>query len=351
MTVLHSDDDIAFTDITAIVTSDTGSTTGLFGGTVAGNQIYLGFATPYTNTKVKVDTAGVIEPENVSAEYWNGTAWTSNTFMAVSSTYDPFSSTNQRGNRIAAMSGMSEQWHYNFDPYGIEDDWVPNTINGEEKYWARFRVTADITTDAIIEQVKIGPSRVEIEATGIFRAGLARYPKILTAGMATMIKNKTQDAKKDTVNYTSTIGLEPEKNKFESDQHDGFAYVQKIEDGIDTSIRYKIEIAFYGTSSIAGDVEFGVDAVLVGQTVNAGSPFVFDGSAIAEFQNTIYSMPSAEALVRQVVTFYADISSLVPGDNIVFNINRDATAGNTNDTYGGDIIIEDVEPVAYFWKD
>ncbi len=124
--------------------------------------------------------------------------------------------------------------------------------------------------------------------------------------------------------------------------HDGIAFEQKLEDGIDTSILYKLDIAFYGTSATAGVIEFGLDAVLVGQAVNAGSPFVFDGAAANVVQNKLFSFPSGESLVRQIVTFYVDLSALVPGDKIVFNINRDATGGNAVDTYPGDVVIEDV---------
>ena len=56
------------TDVTAIVASNTGSTTGMFGGNTVGKYVLVGCPIPYYGKKIKYNTLGTVEPENIILE-------------------------------------------------------------------------------------------------------------------------------------------------------------------------------------------------------------------------------------------------------------------------------------------
>ncbi|MCK5788871.1 MAG: hypothetical protein KAH32_07720 [Chlamydiia bacterium] len=351
MTTLHTVNGTSFIDVTEIFSSDSDSSTGLFGGTTANQVLYIGGHFQFSGVKAKIVTAGEGIHNNIIAEYYTASGWVKSTFMAVNSNFNPFSKDNQRADNLASISGISEQWYFNFDPYEINDNWIPSEINGETKYWSRIRIVSDIITDPVIEQIKLHTNRVEIENTGIFRYGVARYCKILSNGLSNTIKNVDQNPPNYSVPYTPTITAGYLDNQFKNGADDGFLFVQNVESGIDTSIPYALKVAYYSLGGLAGDIELQADVVLIGQDVGGSGPFVYDGTAPMTTYKNIDSVPISSALERRTTTFYIDISHLTPADAMVINIHRDASAGNPNDTLPHDVIMTHIVPVAYFWKD
>lgn len=111
MSVLHTNDDLTYTDVTSIFASEDSSQSPLFPDVTAGSTIYVGADFVYGGVKAKIAAAGVIEPENVVAEFWDGTAWQPVNFMATLSDYPH----TQLGWNLASQTN-SEQWRFDFDP-------------------------------------------------------------------------------------------------------------------------------------------------------------------------------------------------------------------------------------------
>jgi len=327
-----------FVDVTAILASDDASTTGLLGGLAVGDSLYVGGDFLFTGLKAKIATDGLVEADNIIVEYWNGTGWNPTTTMCTGAN-DPFF---QYADELAQNGLGSEQWRFDFDPYGLLPDWALGTVNGEVKYWARLRVVTAITLDAIIEQIKLHTDRAEINATGFLEFyGKSRFRVIIASGMKNYTKNALSDPPNDSVNYTPTIRAAYQDNEFASNNLDSFLYQYEVQRGVDTSIPIKVNISYYGKGSSDGDILHGLEVVRV------GLDFVFDGNASSVFEAEATSLLGADTLKRQVKVAYVDISKYKAGDTVMFCISRDGS--DALDTYSGNMVVENVVIVGYKW--
>ena len=342
---------VSATDITEILASDSGSTTGLFGGETVGNYILVGSEYPYNGIKVKIDTIGIIEPENVFAEsLLNDTpVWLDTKFMATKADY-PLT---QRGWTLASVVG-SEHWRFGFDPTGpLPPTWdkVTLNINGTDytKYWSRFRIGTEITTDPIIEQIKLHTSRLEINSDGNLELfDLARRRKTLLSGVGHLIENNVDSASDQTVIYDSTTDNECivkyKTNRFADNALDTAILIQNIETGIDTSIPLVLDLSYYVNTTNTGDIEWGVDLY------NAQDGFIYDGSATPHSYIEIDTISSNSYRKRRTLSIKIPVHQLTDEDTIVIKLKRDARTANTNDTLSGDVVLTNIRLTGYFWK-
>jgi len=341
MVVLQTPDDVVYSDRTTIFASDTGSSTGMFGSTLAGQIVYVGSDIPSSGLKVKTAILGLVEPENVIAEYWNGSVWFPISYMATDADY-PFE---QRGWNIATVAG-SEQWRFNFDPYNLTTGGVQRTINGITKYWARMRIVTNITLDPMIEQFKLHTNRFEINGNGFTEYfGTSRYKKVLAQGVTHLIGNRTGSPKNQVVAYTPTADADYKVNKFEDTNNDSTMFVLDIDEGLDTSIPIRVDLSFYVDSAATGDIEFILEKI----PVNDG--FVYDGLASPTgIVNSIVNVPIGANKVRKTTSLYLDINEAMTDTAFVMVVRRDATAGNANDNIGATIVLTHFIVSGYFWK-
>jgi len=334
------------TDVTDILQSDSESDTGLFDGTTAGLYLLVGSDNRFGGVKTKLSTTGVIEPANIIGEYLpSSSGWAQTPFMATDAD-QPYT---QKGWSLATCSSCSEQWRFGFDPDNLPTPWVPVTltINGTEytKYWARLRITSAITTDALVEQIKLHTNRMEINADGASEYfGRARYPKTLIFGLDNAVANALNTPGNEDVAYGADFDLARVRNKFQNVQKHGFGLVQNIEEGLDTSIPLKLTVSYYVEGTATGDVELEADVY----TVSDG--FVYDGTATPANYPVIDTVASASNLVRRSVDIKFFANQLTPNDAIVIHLFRDATAGNPDDTVSANIVITNVTLTGYFWR-
>jgi len=331
------------TDITEIIQSDSGSTVGLFDGVTAGKCIlvYSDSAT-YGGIKAKIDTGGVVEPANIEASYLSAeNTWTTAPFMAADSdTLEPYA------NVLAARSDSSEQWRFGFNPLNLPVSWekLTMTINSVEYtgYFARFCITSDITSDPLIEQIKLHTNRFEVNANGRSEYfGIARYPKtipILKSG------NVLSNPPNENIKIAAGITELRRDNEFSATAKDGLILRGVIPEGIDTSIPIQVIIDWYAKGTGSGDVE------LEFEVVGVGEDFVYDGSATATAALPDVVSIDDQKEVRQRTVFLIDNASALSGDTMYGHLFRDGTSGNTDDNYGGSIVITNYQVIGYFWK-
>lgn len=340
MRCLHTTDDVVFTDVTTILSSDSGSTTGLFGGDTQGNTIYVGGDFLFSGVKVKVDTIGVIEPENVCAEFWDGTAWQKVEFMATQADF-PFA---QYGWDLAGVA-ESQQWRFNFDPYNEFGDWVQNEINGETKYWSRFRIedVAGITSDPLIEQVKLHTSRFEINANGFTEYfGSARYPKTILSGIENLINNAVASPANESVQYAPGVTAQYTDNEFANGATDSRLLVVDIPEGMDTSVPIEVTVSGYIKGPSTGDLYFQLGKIAV------GDGFVYDGSGtMTRVDNIVTRAVSAD---EERFTFKTLMRVNESGANVAYLFEIRRLGGDVLDTMSASFIATHIKVNGYFWK-
>ena len=332
------------TDITDDLQSDSGSTVGLFGGVAAGDYILVGAANPYGGVKVKTATAGTVESDNILAEFLadNTPTWTYAPFMSCGADF-PYT---QRANIVSSVIG-SEQWRFGFDPDNLPTPWdvVTININGTDySYkWARFRITATITLDPVIEQVKLHTNRFEINADGLTEYfGRSRYQKDLPMHWHLTEQLSGYSPANENIEFGSGLVLVYTDNEFIDNATDGRGGHLVIPSGLDTSIPLKFEILWQPLSNNSGGVRWSFETVqkVVGD--------LMDTSEIPVTVLVTETISSGEdnILKQTEVTFLAN--KLVPGDIIGFGLKR--LGLDSADTYPDHIALINVRCVGYFWR-
>ena len=330
-------------DITSVLESDTGSVTGLYGGVTAGKYLLVGSDYKFPGIKLKKTIMGNVEPQNIVSEYLiTGTTWGQVPFMATGSNY-PYEQCGWNTN-----TGLVQQINFGFNPLSLPMVWEKATLNingtNYEKYWGRFRIMADITADAIVEQIKLHTNRTEIENDGFIRMyGRARVARTLLSGVYNSVKNDLADPANEVVRYTDSYRADYVDNEFANNTIDGFGLIQGIDHGLDTSIPLVLGISYYVKGTMTGDVNFTVKA----SQVDDG--FVYNGAEPYETTELIENVAVSSNLIRKTVQTTVMVNKLAVGDGIVIEVKRDATSGNPNDTLNGNIVITNVTLTGYFW--
>jgi len=171
-----------FIDVSAEAASESGSTFS-FQGTAANHTILVGSEVDDIESADKAKHYGIgayivtaaveIVKRSFVVEIWNGSQWVSVGVMACGSP-----NLYKYANEIFIRSANKECVNF-----GIASDtvWVKKSINGKNLYWARFRITNNLTTAPVFEWWKLVPSgHVAISSNGAFvLRGLSRFRKVL----------------------------------------------------------------------------------------------------------------------------------------------------------------------------
>lgn len=332
------------TDISEILQSDSDSTTGLFGGTTAGKYILVGSIHSYGGVKAKTDTGGTAEPDNVFAEYLqdNSPTWVDAKFMSTNSGF-PYDS---RANVLAAVAG-SEQWRFGYDPQAGIPTWelVTLNINGVdyEYRWARFRIETAITSDPVMEQIKIHTNRYEINADGNTEYfGRARYARDLTMHWVNTIQLNGLSPANEDITFANGLVLDYTDNEFANNTTDGRGGYLILPSGIDTSIDVHIEFLWTPMSNGSGDVVYEIlyYQAAVGDVISSANTPVTNQEIVTIDAN------SDNVLTKTIVTI--PINELMEGEILAFGFKR--LGSDASDTYTSAIAMINVRAIGYFWR-
>ncbi len=328
-------------DVTEILETDSGSATGLFNGTTAGNYLLVGSPQIYEGVKSKYDTLATVEPDNVIYEFYQdgATGWLDVPFMATNAV-SPYLET---GDVIAVND--SEQIFFGFDPVTrhFPDMWVETTfnINGVEYtyFWSRARIVTDITSDPVVQQLKLHTDRIEIELTNIFRYGRARNPIPLPFEM---VANALKSPVDQNVQYSTELTAVVTNNKFASNKEDGIAIRIQRAYGLDTSIPVIIAISFYADGTGTGNVHFDYEVSQVNPL------FVYDGTEPYTEYSKDHAIDTASPEVRNTIVLPVPINKVEIGAGIMVSIFRNGNG--VEDTLSDDIVITNINVQGYGWK-
>jgi hypothetical protein len=330
-------------DVTNIFKSDTGSTAGLFNGTVDGNYILVGSDYPYLGVKMKMADGGDVNPENARLEAWIADGvYNTVQYMVTNANYPYAAEANAIG------TNLNEQWRFGFDPFE-ESLWDPVTlnINGTDvtKYWGRMVIqNGGIVADPVVEQIKCHSDRFEVNATGVTEYfGRARYPRTLQAGLQIATPNSQIDPTNENVAYGTLTTAKYVDNEFQSNRDDGFLVIQGIEAGLDTSIPLVVSLSYYVKGITTGDVVFDVDVFQV------TDGFVYDGANPSESYSVTDTVAVSSSLIRRTSTVEVDAEKVKPGEALVISIRRNG-ASNPLDTVGDSVVLTYASVTGWFWR-
>ncbi len=238
------------TDVSVSAQSASASTFS-FQGTAANHSILIGSnnldaagdALKHWGIKVLQTTAAVeVTPKSFAFELWDGAAWVELNTMATDS-----SDFSRYGNYLFVRANNSEHIRY-----GITKDttWAKKTIEGDNLYWSRIRIIANLTTAPVFQQFKLSSSRFEANEDGTNSYhGRARF-RITVGGVGNVFG---EGAGTKDVNVTVGAGGVPtgwsmKIKKGELESNGDYLTMQiSLPRGIDTSQPVNIDAIVIGT--------------------------------------------------------------------------------------------------------
>jgi hypothetical protein len=339
----HYDGVSTYMDVTTILESDNGSTTGFFGGITAGSTLMAMSDNSYGSVRIKIDTLGDVNPDNIISEYLDAIGtWRVVNFMSADDTFIY----TQSGYNILACSSCVEQ--INFDPSPIiAFPWGKRTLNingtDYDGYWSRFRVVSDITLDAVIEQVKLGSNHTKIAADGqILKKGRQRIATYYPIPVVKSVISGSAPSNTD-IQWADEITETGTSNTFRDSQADGFMLTGVIPEGFDTSIPFQLKVWYYA-DAFGGDIELLVDYT----QIRLGDPV--NGSIPSATLSKIVTINEGDEDKWIEIVFLLNVNKLLAGNRFIVKLHRDGQIGNTNDTLSGSAILAMPAVFGARWK-
>ena len=305
--------------------------------------------------KVKQTTgASVTDIRSFAVEIWNGSAWEEVGVMATHS-----SAFYSYGNVLFLRSNNSEHLRY-----GITNDntWVKKTINGDNLYWSRIRITTALVSAPVFQQFKLHSSRFEINSDGTntfhghsrFRVTLSQSGNVFgESGGVNAVNFTVGSGTTDQFSWTHAF-----KNVLLGGSGDAIYTQFQIPFGTDTSLPMGIRVVYRVSNSVVGT-----------GTVRLGFlPAEVEGVKVADPSGGVLLIPrsltntqtftsnaaqsvdlSANFAVNnklQIIEYLDfDISNFYPGDFVFVRIELDDDGSPNND-----IAVVNLELTGHRWK-
>ncbi|RLI84125.1 MAG: hypothetical protein DRP01_08430, partial [Archaeoglobales archaeon] len=324
-----------WSDISSIYSSADSSSATIFAGTAAGNCFYIGDdAKEFSGHYANVTVAGTLGAGALIVEYWNGAAWTPMAIMAA----DSVAPHAQHGADISELDG---ELNLRFGPMS---GWATKALDGTTAYWVRYRITTGWTTSPTCEQMKIAINAVEIGEEGFLEFfGLARPERNVIWHLSLLDDAVGQDAANENVRFSTNVGIALLDNEFTDGVTDGRAGVIEIPFGLDTSYPLTVTLFWAQNQSGLGDVDFS----FYYSKAQVGDRFLGTGT-----ETLISSIESVTGLADQsyVLEVSIPVYDMVPGQLLGIACSRDASAGNLDDTFGGNAYIIASSAKGHFWR-
>jgi hypothetical protein len=340
-----------WTDNTTIANSTGPPYFNFYSGTTTDNCLYVGSDYPILGFETRIITAtnSIVASTDVALEYWNGTSWIQfnimktfdgppyytypNCFISVSDTFD-------------VRFGLNS-----------ETSFALKTLNNYNKYWIRSRIINAISNTPTCDYLKLHPSTKIINDDGWTEYfGDSRSIKDL-AITGFMMSNSTIGDQQ--IFVSTNLSIAKTKNLLTNGNLCRLGTNSILPKNIDNSFPIKFELSFVVNSSSSGNIYF---TVRFATTVSTNSLFVNSGDAPntppGNMSTTLtipISVNSNNQDLRQ--KFYINVNYIDPnpadGSANLFwmSLERDATIGNGNDTFPGDVAIVTIKSEYISWND
>lgn len=337
-----------FTNVTQYSNQTTNMNFPLWIGTAVDNSLYIGRAEVPVGIYVNIATPTTSTTPDSAIEwtYWNGSAWVVFNVMQTSTTApyyyieDSFVSVAQD---YQVRFGLTSQ-----------SPLVAKTINGISKLWIRARIVSALSSIPVTSFIYSHTSATKYNTNGF----------VEFFGDARSIKNIDWDVNdlkpcgtsgNQGLYFGQSLGVQLQNNLFASGVLSSTARTAYIPTDLDGSFPIKVKFSVVGDSGTAGVAQF----VARFNFSNVGTNIYFNqGDAPA----TDTGEMTATALVTISVanaSFRGELDLNLAGINtnpsntgpqlMWCSIQRDATGGNTNDTYPGNVAMIQITPYYISW--
>lgn len=357
--IILNNDDLAvgtWVDNTTDAKSSSGSTFTLFPDLLVDSCAYIGSDWTFYGFKVVMGgtTMASGEYDHVVLEYYDGSSWTAVNCMWTHADA-PYSS-HAKNHFQEASTTMQVR----FDGHMVWNSKL--SLNGESKYWVRFRITTAITNNPVIEKFAIHSSRMEINADGFVEYfGNGRPVKVFPWSMESIygIPTGLFSLPNDADLYISdNIAIAGVKNEFPNGVTRAVAYTGFVPHDMDTSSGIRMKLAFMAPDTNTGNVRWRVrwgysngDTWKV-YTSTASAPT----AAPIEFDAAMAVAVSGVAYKVSYVDMTLDVSDLVsnPDTSEVtptigwMVLSREG--GHGDDTYGSAVYIVNFQSTYIEWS-
>jgi hypothetical protein len=326
----------SWNNITNTVNVDDASSVGVFAGIGVGQCLYIGGDYVFPGVKVKITTALVVGTGTLVFEFWNGSAWIS--FNSMSTDADPPHDQYAQSNLTRVNSE-----HIRFDIPSMSS-WATKLLNGETKYWVRYRVVTAITSVPEVDIFKVHTNRFEINASGLVEwFGTAEPQRNLQFSQRLADDLTGASPGNVALELASGITIQPQDNNFSDNQVKGIGTAMPIPIGLDTSREIHTHVLWRPSTNNTGDVELEHNYAVLneGDLVNGTAP-VTNYAKTTPISNQLDELIHTNLIMR--------IPDALPEGLLVFSILRDATGGNAEDTFTGAVEIIQFTIEGTFWK-
>ena len=328
-----------FVDNTVPAQSATESTFSLFGGTTSGSAVYIGHPTAQF-PGVKIDIVTAQTGSRGVWEFWNGSGWEVFPTMTADAVF-PYAS-----HATESFTNDPGAYHTRFNMGAIQSTWALTTVNGAENYWIRHALTGAITTDPVLQRIKLHTNRTEINADGFveyFGRARPRRDLVWHKGLDDDLQGASPG--NASISLSSNITITPTDNSFNDGVLDGNGGLLAIPEGLGTAEGLTFTILWIpSVNGAPGNVELEMRSV----PVNLGS--ILSGSLVETLQSEVVTVGTNDALRLIKTEFTVDTESLHPGDLLAFSYFRDARGSNGDDTYAGSVRIVKTSWSGLFWR-
>lgn len=242
----------------------------------------------------------------------------------------------------------------------INNDWAPNdpVSVGTNHKWIRVRITSALTTSFTLDQVKLYPSRTEIDADGFVEFfGKARPIKALPINFGNFLSASASPSGSD-IYLDDDLGVGMDENVFVNNTIDrtGFTFFAPLD--IDTSCPVRLRVAFQLWADTTGtnNIRF---YVRIGYVNEGGSVYLSTGSAPSNDPTKVtilhdvqvngnqydYFTTLIEVPVNNIVSERLNAES---GDLMFITLERDSV--DSADTFENSITVCNLIPYYTAWR-
>lgn len=322
-------------DNTTAAKSPSGSSFALLQGTGVNQCAYFGGALPFPHLHVNTTVALVPGIGTFVWEYWNGASWVAVSVMAAD-TEAPHA---QYGQQVFQRVNTE---HIRF---GNISGWATKALNGVTAYWIRFRITGAITQRPTVEEVKLGTNHTGFNEDGAEEwFGAAEKERAFLSTRQVQYSVVGSAPGSNNIAFTPNITLNYTNNRMVDGALDSFGFVVPVPIGLDTSRTIRFVISWIqDNNSLAGNVQF----ILRYAQLPVG---ILLNGAVSEIVTSIIVATPAQQyrLVQSQLSLVIPV--LLPGEEFVFTLARDARASNPSDTYAGSVSIVNFALYGTFWR-
>nr|QBK89447.1 MAG: hypothetical protein LCMiAC02_05420 [Mimivirus LCMiAC02] len=334
---------------TAALSSDN-STFNLFQAVTAGNCLYVGSTSNIYGIKANVTTTTTSTPSksDVIAEYWDGSAWTSLNSMQLLATSPYYH------NMDSFVTSANKQ-HIRYNVTSATN--MPNkTLNSVNKKWIRYRIVNAITGLPQAEYIKLHTNAQKINKDG-YTEYFGNSRGSCELNFNTYPSNSTPGSQE--IFLADNLSVAKIDNKFADGSVTRIGLSTYVKICTDTSFPIKLHFAFMGDSDTTGDVEWKVRYAL---TTSGSSVYhnATDAPSEASGVTTVTKISSIAVNsknkdIREVIELNIENINVNPSsgdEHIMFiSLERDASGGNSNDTYPGAVSIFALKGVYVSWSE